>query len=69
MLGGMLAGHEECAGETVEVNGEFFKVFYGMSSDTAMKTCCHGYVVFLVANSLLTTYCVLHTTHNLLPIK
>merc|ERR1719213_1436339 len=37
MLGGMLAGHEECAGDTVEVNGEYFKVFYGMSSDTAMK--------------------------------
>lgn len=37
MLGGMLAGHEECAGETIEENGHFFKVFYGMSSDTAMK--------------------------------
>merc|ERR1719488_228970 len=37
MLGGMLAGHEECAGDTVEVNGDYFKVFYGMSSDTAMK--------------------------------
>jgi GMP reductase len=37
MLGGMLAGHEECAGQTVEENGEHFKVFYGMSSDTAMK--------------------------------
>jgi len=37
MLGGMLAGHEECAGETIEINGEYFKVFYGMSSDTAMK--------------------------------
>lgn len=37
MLGGMLAGHEECAGETLEENGHFFKVFYGMSSDTAMK--------------------------------
>jgi len=37
MLGGMLAGHEECTGETIEKNGEFFKVFYGMSSDTAMK--------------------------------
>merc|ERR1719488_72194 len=37
MLGGMLAGHEECAGETIEANGEYFKVFYGMSSDTAMK--------------------------------
>merc|ERR1711904_130394 len=37
MLGGMLAGHEECAGETVEENGSHFKIFYGMSSDTAMK--------------------------------
>ncbi|CAE7253053.1 GMPR2, partial [Symbiodinium sp. KB8] len=35
--GGMLAGHEECAGEVSEENGHFFKVFYGMSSDTAMK--------------------------------
>merc|ERR1719343_1363287 len=37
MLGGMLAGHDECAGELIEQNGEHFKVFYGMSSDTAMK--------------------------------
>merc|ERR1712087_698394 len=37
MLGGMLAGHEECSGSTVEKNGQYFKVFYGMSSDTAMK--------------------------------
>merc|ERR1712050_780719 len=37
MLGGMLAGHDECAGEVVQANGEYFKVFYGMSSDTAMK--------------------------------
>jgi len=37
MLGGMLAGHDECAGEIMEQNGEYFKVFYGMSSDTAMR--------------------------------
>jgi GMP reductase len=37
MLGGMLAGHEECTGDVVEENGSYFKVFYGMSSDTAMK--------------------------------
>merc|ERR1711975_26568 len=37
MLGGMLAGNEECAGETIDVDGQYFKVFYGMSSDTAMK--------------------------------
>jgi GMP reductase len=33
----MLAGHEECAGSVIEENGAYFKVFYGMSSDTAMK--------------------------------
>jgi len=37
MLGGMLAGHDECAGEAIEEHGEYFKIFYGMSSDTAMK--------------------------------
>ena len=37
MLGGMLAGHEESGGEMIEINGEKFKQFYGMSSETAMK--------------------------------
>jgi len=37
MLGGMFAGHEESGGEIVEENGEKFKLFYGMSSETAMK--------------------------------
>ena len=38
MLGGMLAGHDECAGEVVtEDSGASYKVFYGMSSDTAMN--------------------------------
>lgn len=37
MLGGMLAGHDESAGELIEVSGQKFKLFYGMSSDTAMK--------------------------------
>ena len=37
MLGSMLAGHEESGGEITEENGEKIKVFYGMSSDTAMK--------------------------------
>jgi len=36
MLGGMLAGHTESGGEMVEVNGKKMKLFYGMSSDTAM---------------------------------
>lgn len=36
MLGGMLAGHTESGGELIEVNGEKYKQFYGMSSTTAM---------------------------------
>lgn len=37
MLGGMLAGHDESGGELVEENGKKYRLFYGMSSDTAMN--------------------------------
>lgn len=37
MLGGMLAGHDECSGEVIEENGRQFKRFYGMSSKEAME--------------------------------
>lgn len=37
MLGGMFAGHDESGGELIEKNGEKFKQFYGMSSETAMN--------------------------------
>jgi len=37
MIGGMLAGHDECGGKTIEVGTKKFKEFYGMSSATAMK--------------------------------
>jgi GMP reductase len=37
MLGGMLAGHTESAGELIEIEGEKYKKFYGMSSETAMN--------------------------------
>ncbi|MBC8003874.1 MAG: GMP reductase [Verrucomicrobia bacterium] len=36
MLGGMLAGHDESGGETIERDGKTYKQFYGMSSATAM---------------------------------
>ncbi|QCE33438.1 GMP reductase [Acetobacteraceae bacterium] len=36
MLGGMLAGHEESGGELLEENGQKFRLFYGMSSESAM---------------------------------
>jgi len=37
MLGGMLAGHTESGGELIEIDGEKYKKFYGMSSETAMN--------------------------------
>ncbi|PLX44181.1 MAG: GMP reductase [Deltaproteobacteria bacterium] len=37
MLGGMLAGHDESGGEFVEKDGKKFKLYYGMSSSTAME--------------------------------
>ena len=37
MLGGMLAGHDECLGEVIEEDGKKFKRFYGMSSTEAME--------------------------------
>lgn len=37
MLGGMLAGHEQSGGELIDRNGKKMKLFYGMSSSTAMR--------------------------------
>jgi GMP reductase len=37
MLGGMLAGHDECEGELRERDGVKTMLFYGMSSSTAME--------------------------------
>lgn len=37
MLGGMLAGHDECSGEIIERDGQRKVRFYGMSSRTAME--------------------------------
>ncbi|WP_332027419.1 GMP reductase [Kaistella sp.] len=36
MLGGMFAGHDESGGDIVEKDGKKFRLFYGMSSQTAM---------------------------------
>lgn len=36
MLGGMLAGHDECEAEVIEQNGKKYIKFYGMSSKEAM---------------------------------
>jgi len=43
MAGGLLAGHDESGGQLIEKDGKKYKLFYGMSSDTAMKK-YHGSV-------------------------
>jgi GMP reductase len=42
MLGGMFAGHDESAGDVVERDGKRYKLFYGMSSRTAMERYAGG---------------------------
>ena len=37
MSGSMFAGHDESGGKLIEENGKIYKVFYGMSSETAMS--------------------------------
>ncbi|XP_044746860.1 GMP reductase 1-like [Coccinella septempunctata] len=37
MAGGMFSGHDQCGGEIIEKNNKKFKLFYGMSSATAMQ--------------------------------
>jgi len=37
MAGGMFAGHDQSGGDVVEEGGKKFKLFYGMSSATAME--------------------------------
>ena len=37
MLGGMLAGHDQSGGEIIVKEGKKYKLFYGMSSSTAME--------------------------------
>lgn len=51
MAGGMFAGHDQSGGEVVEENGKKFKMFYGMSSATAMEV-----IVILLP-------CILFTDH------
>ena len=49
MLGGLLAGHEESGGETIELNGKTFKRFYGMSSRRAMDQYAGGVAFYRAA--------------------
>jgi GMP reductase len=49
MLGGMLAGHDECGGETIERDGRKLQRFYGMSSRTAMERYSGGVAQYRAA--------------------
>ncbi len=56
MLGGMFAGHDESgSGDIIERNGRKYKLFYGMSSKTAMNKhviilvmCCIFFLHYLI---------------------
>lgn len=49
MLGGMLAGHKESAGDIIEKNGSLYKTFYGMSSALAMEKYAGGVASYRAA--------------------
>ncbi len=49
MLGGMLAGHAECAGDVVERDGRKYQRFYGMSSRAAMEKYAGGVAEYRAA--------------------
>jgi GMP reductase len=49
MLGGMLAGHNECGGEVIEQNGRKMRAFYGMSSKSAMDKYAGGVAKYRAA--------------------
>lgn len=53
MLGGMLAGHSESGGEIIEKNGKKYKLFYGMSSEMAMKKHAGGVAEYRCALVIL----------------
>ena len=42
MMGSMFSGHDECSGELITENGIQYKMYYGMSSDTAMNKYAGG---------------------------
>ena len=49
MLGGMLAGHDEAAGDIIENENGIFKRFYGMSSRNAMNKYSGGVAKYRAA--------------------
>ena len=56
MLGGMLSGHDQSGGEMIERDGKKFKLFYGMSSATAMKKHVGGVSEYRFVNIVIVSY-------------
>ena len=54
MLGGMLAGHDQSGGDVIEKNGKKYKMFYGMSSATAMRRYSGGVAEYRYEKKYLT---------------
>lgn len=63
MLGGMLAGHDESGGELANVEGKHCKIFYGMSSSTAMSKYSGG-VANYRASEGKTVFVSMSATHT-----
>ncbi len=60
MLGGMFAGHDQSGGDMVEKDGKKYKMFYGMSSATAMQRYHGGVNDYRCAKNLVVSnYCKL----------
>ena len=49
MLGGMLAGHDECSGDIIARDGQKYQRFYGMSSRAAMEKYAGGVAQYRAA--------------------
>ena len=58
MLGGMFAGHDQSGGETIEHDGKKYKLFYGMSSSTAMHKYSGGVKDYRWVTSCVTRHCI-----------
>ena len=58
MLGGMFAGHDQSGGETIEHDGKKYKLFYGMSSSTAMHKYSGGVKDYRWVISCVTGHCI-----------
>lgn len=51
MLGGMFAGHDQSGGDIIVRDGKKYKLFYGMSSSTAMNKYHGGVADYRYGNS------------------